>query len=267
MGKFDSSLTRVQPVFEALYRRDASGETWLRQLLGQSSRSAGPRPISIPAGLGQLIEPPQYEFPVDPPKAYLEWLIRHPENLSSPSKSAWKSWSQRTQEKRRMLLAGETAVQAEAIAELEKRPRLPRRAWWRFEGVTQVDCALLTDSTVVFIEGKRTEVGPSREVLWYRGRNQVLRNLDCAAAYVQQTTRQHYFVILVVEKHLVGQDRVRRSEIEMVMLPKVVQASVPHLTDEERTTLLSHYLGTCTWQTIVEEFDLGDGVLPDQVGV
>lgn len=213
------------------------------------------------------MKPPQFEFPVDPPRTYLEWLIRHPENLSSPPKSAWKSWSQRTQENRRALLAGETAVQAEAIAELEKRQHLPKRAWWRFEGVTKVDCALLTDATVVFVEGKRTEVGPSKEVLWYCRRNQVLRNLDCATAYAQQTDRQYYFVMLVVEQDLVEHDPVRQAEIESVLLPEVVWASLPHLTDEERTALISHYLGTSTWQAIVEGFDLGSEVFLDQVRV
>jgi len=266
MGRFDSSLTRVQPVFQALFRRDTSGETWLRQLLGMAKRRAGPEPVTIPARVGQLVEPPQFEFPVDPPKSYLAWLITHPERLSSPPEAAWKGWSTRTQERRRALLAGDIAVQAEAMAQLEKRAGLPNRAWWRLEGVTRVDCALLTPSTLVFVEGKRTELGPTRQVLWYQGRDQVFRVLDCAAAFARQTGRQHYFVMLVVEPDSVEGDPIRQSEIEAVMSPRTVQESLPHLTDEERMELLSHYLGTTTWQAIVERFDLGNEVLLDQVG-
>lgn len=94
-----------------------------------------------------------------------------------------------------------------------------------------MDCALLTDSTVIFVEGKWTELGPSKDVLWYPGRNQVLRNLDCAAAYAQQEGLQHYFVILVVDRDLVEQDPVRQSEIEAVTLLKTVQESLPHLNE------------------------------------
>jgi hypothetical protein len=31
--------------------------------------------------------------------------------------------------------------------------------WWRFEGVTYVDCALLTNLAVIFVKGKWIEVG------------------------------------------------------------------------------------------------------------
>ena len=265
MGKFDSSKTRVQPVFDALYWQDTGGKTWLRRLLQLAERSVGPEPTTIPPDLGQLVAPPQFEFPAHPARAYLEWLINHSEQLTSPPQAEWRKWHARTREKRRALLAGAPDVRAEAIAELRKRRRLPQRTWWRLEGVTRVDCALLTPSTVVFIEGKRTEMGPSKEVLWYRGRNQVLRILGCAAAYARQTDRQHYFVILVVERDLVEQDPVRQSEIEAVMLPGTVQESLPHLTDEERTELLSHYLGVTTWQAIVEGFRLGTEVLLNQV--
>jgi len=116
LGRFDSSLTRVKPVFEALYQLDASGETWLRQLLGMAKRRVGPEPATIPTTLGRLVKPPQFESPVDPPKSYLKWLIEHPEKLRSPSEAMWKQWSKRTQKKRQALLTGDRAVQAEAIA-------------------------------------------------------------------------------------------------------------------------------------------------------
>jgi hypothetical protein len=265
LGKFDSSLTRVQPVFEALYQRDTSGETWLGPLLGMGTRGVGPESVAIPPDLGPLEKPPQFEFSADPPKSFLGWLIRHPESLTCLPESEWEKWSERTQRKRRALLAGEAATQAEAIARLEECSRLPQRAWWRLEGVTRVDCALLTSSTVVFVEGKRTEIGPARQVLWHPSRNQVLRVLDCAAAFARQTDRPHYFVMLVVEKGLVEHDSDRQREIEEVVSTQTVRASLPHLNADEQAELLSHYLGTTTWQEIVRTFDLGSGVLLDRI--
>jgi hypothetical protein len=256
LGKFDSSKTRVQPVFEALYWQDTTGEMWLSRLLQLAERSMGPEAVAITPDLGQLVAPPQFEFAAHPPRAYLEWLINHPEELTDPPEAEWKKWHARTQEKRRALLAGNRAVRAEAIAELEKRRRLPQRAWWRLEGVTRVDCGLLTPSAVIFVEGKRTEMGPSKKVTWYEKRNQVLRVLDCASSFARRTDRQHYFVILVVERDLVEQDPVRRSEIQAVTSAEAVRGSLPHLTTEHRTEMLSHYLGMTTWQTIVESFDL-----------
>lgn len=264
MGRYDSSLTRVQPVFKALYERDASGKTWLRQLLGLCWLGLGSEPAPIPKTLDRLVAPPQFELPVDPSRSYLRWLIEHPENLSSPREAVWRTWGERTQKRRRALLDGDTVVQAEALAKLEKQA-LPDRAWWRFEGVTRVDCALLTQSTAIFVEGKRTERGPSKKVAWYPVRNQVLRVLDCAAAFARKTERPYFFVVLVVEKGLVESDPDRQAAVEAVTSPRTVQESLPHLTDEERAELLAHYLGTTTWQDIVETFELGSGVLIDRV--
>lgn len=265
MGILNSSETRVQPVFNTLHKHDKSGQNWLQPLLEIVNREDGPTPVRIPKNLGQLTDEPQFEFPVDPSKAYLKWLISHPEKLSDPPQDMWNAWSDQTREKRQTLLAGNPKIQTDAIAELEKCSKLPIRAWWRLEGVTKVDCALLTPLTVVFIEGKRTEIGPSKEVLWYPDRNQVLRNLDCAAAYAQNTERSHYFVMLVVERDLVEKDAFRREEIRNVTSHETVAKSLPHLSDEERIELLSHYLGSTTWQEIREAFHLDEAVLIDQV--
>lgn len=265
MGKFDSSLTRVQPAFKALYEMDRSGESWLHQFLEMAARKRGSEPIEIPPTLGSLLVPPCFELLVDPPRPYLRWLIEHPKDLVWPGEKAWSKWAQETQEKRRALREEDPAVQAEALYELETCRCLPRGAWWRFEGITHVDCALLTPSTVIFVEGKRTEMGPSKSVTWYPHRNQVLRVLDCAVAFAQQMGRPRFFVVLVVEKGLVESDPDRQAAVEVVTSPRTVQESLPHLSNDERTELLSHYLGTTTWQAIVEAFDLGREVLLDEI--
>jgi len=215
MGRFDSSLNRVQPVFKALYKKDPSGASWLQALLMLAKREGYPKPLKIPDNLGNLTQL-KFEFAVDPPKRYLEWLIKHPEELRSPLPAMWRKWSDHTQEMRQALLARDKTVQDEAISLLKKSPSLPKTSWWRFEGVTSVDCAFLTNSAVVFVEGKWTEIGASKKVLWYDKRNQVLRNLDCAATYAEQNGLQHYFVMMVVEKDLVEQDPVRRKEIKQM---------------------------------------------------
>ena len=71
MGKFDSSLTRVQPVFNALYEKDPIGKSWVSALLqlGSCSKQAT-IPDTIP-----LRQPPVFELSADPPKSFLKWLI------------------------------------------------------------------------------------------------------------------------------------------------------------------------------------------------
>jgi hypothetical protein len=265
MGEFDSSLKRVQPIFKALYKKDPSGASWLQPLLKMVKREGYPKPLKITANLGDLTQKPLFEFPVDPPKSYLKWLIKYPEKLKRPPRAMCEKWSEHTQKMRQALLAGDKELQAKAISDLEKCSSLPKSSWWRFEGVTYVDCALLTNSTVVFIEGKWTEVGASKEVLWYDKRNQVLRNLDCAVTYAQQKGLQHYFVIMVVEKDLLDQNPARREEIEAIMSPEIIKGSLPHLTDDERKEVLPHYLGTTSWEEIIEHFGLEQEVILQRI--
>jgi hypothetical protein len=263
MGKYNSSETRVGPVFRALNDKDASGDSWLRPLLTMAVRTDCERVAEIPSDLGQLQRPPQFELPADPARSFLRYLIEHTQDLQWPQdQKVWDKWSDSTRTMRRRLQDGDPGARADALTNLEKTRSLPKRTWWRFEGVTMVDCALLTSSTVVFIEGKRTELGPASEILWYRRRNQVLRGLDCCAQYAHQTARSHYFVMLIVDKDSQS-DQQRRAEIEKTVSPEVVAGSLPHLTEQGRGELMTHYLGVTTWQDIVRKFRLPESALPE----
>jgi len=161
MGIRNSSLTRVQPVLDSLHASDPTGATWLLPLLRLAS---GSDRIAEAFAPGPLSTPPQYEFSAPPPRKFLRFLLTNPARLSIPSERVWQKWNEITQLKRRAFLAGDALIQREGLRLLDTARDLSERAWWRFEGVTSVDCALFTESTVVFIEGKRTEDGPSRQV-------------------------------------------------------------------------------------------------------
>lgn len=176
MGVYESSLTRVKPVLGGLFGSDERGG-WLLPLLQLASMSH-----QLPSDFepGPLILPPQYEFSAPPTRSFLHFLLSNPSKLSKPSEKVWGKWSSATQSKRRALLAGDASAQQEGLRLLGAAKKLSGPSWWRLEGVTLVDCALFTDNAVVFIEGKRTEIGPSKDVTWWVGRYQVIRNLECA---------------------------------------------------------------------------------------
>jgi len=253
VGKYNSSETRVRPIFDKLLAQDPTGQQWLTKLLKMGSRAGQ---MTVPSDVGCLVEEKRYEFSVNPPKSFLEWLLVHRNELQMPADRFWKEWSPDTQQKREKFMDGDEEVLTEALDSLHSCKKMPDRTWWRLEGVTKVDCALITATTVVFIEGKRTEMGASKDILWYPQRNQVLRNLDCAAELARQTGRPNYFVLLVVEKPLVEADPIRQQEIKAVEDMKTVDESLPHLSKGERAELMRHYLGYTTWQDIVDGFSL-----------
>lgn len=81
MGRFDSSLTRVQPIFKALYDKDASAKSWVGKFLKLGSRAGQ---CDIP-DIIQLTHQPIFELSADPPKAFLKWLVSNPDRLTYPN--------------------------------------------------------------------------------------------------------------------------------------------------------------------------------------
>lgn len=234
MGVHNSSKTRVRPIFRALSRSDNSGGQWLGKLMSLGGRAAPDDP-------GTLIVPPLFEFLADPPRDFLAWLVSHPESLSVPSYPT----SESTQRKREALLEGNASARAAALAKIKDITADHWPRWLCFEGTTKVDCALLTRKLVLFIEGKRTETGPSPNISWYRGRDQVLRNLDCARWYAQRYGLD-YYAMLIIE----GDDESKRAAARNVESERCVRSSLPHLTKSERADAMKHYLGFSTWDEV-----------------
>jgi hypothetical protein len=156
-------------------------------------------------------------------------------------------------------------VQREGLQSLDVAKDFLERSWWRFEGVTSVDCALFTDDTVIFIEGKRTENGPPKQVTWWAGRSQVIRNLECASNLAQATGRVHAFGLLIVEEDLSRPGTDRAGNMEAITDPRVIADSLPHLDTAAREQVMRCYVASTSWQAIVRELSLDPAVLLDLV--
>jgi hypothetical protein len=177
-GRFNSSITRVRPTFQALLDRDASGRSWLRDVL-----LAAPHGDRLPPDvlenpgylqpdlamsrtyrdkiLGAISLPECFERAVPPSGAFLRWLIGHPQQLRWPvgPDGAPRRFGNKAQE-RRQWLRGQAGVERQHIAMnealdglLKHGPEGSARRWWAFEGFTEVDCCLETDRLVLFVEG------------------------------------------------------------------------------------------------------------------
>ena len=176
MGKFNSSLTRVVPVFNALMNGDSTGKSWLPVLLKLGSRSSGRVEGLVP---GPLIPGhPRWwgreERRFDPPEGLLRWLV---ENLPTPeSQHLWGVGE--TKEKRERLAARDPRTIGEALQLLEQGYK-PRK-WYVLEGQSQPDACLETERLILVIEGKRTERESTTTTTWMKRRSRILRHMDAA---------------------------------------------------------------------------------------
>lgn len=173
MGHYDSSRTRVVPVFSRLYCIDPTGRSWLQSLVDLPSRAGRVEASVGSSPLRDALWWPR-EKRLMPPTSLLGWLI---ENVKGPTTNdAWGDGKVRR--KREALIRGDRTVIAEALKRLEKVRG--ERDWAILEGPSQPDVFLETDEVVVVIEGKRTESSPTTATAWMPVRHQMLRHLDGA---------------------------------------------------------------------------------------
>jgi len=182
----------------------------------------------------------------------LKWLIEHPEKMTWPrTKKARKRFGRATQRWREKLFAGQQDALQEALDRLAECGAMgSRRQWWAFEGFTNVDCCLETQSLLLFIEGKRTET-LSSSTEWYAARCQLVRNIESAK---DMATNKQYGVLLITE-----------GAVTLSDLDARISDSLPHLTHSERTELKEHFLGCLQWRDLCNVTGLEFGKLPDVV--
>lgn len=274
MGRFNSSETRVRPVFNTLLDRHwsdpAFASSWLSNLWALAEGRSGA--CAVPTALGHLSDEhaprdrarrlgPVFERSVPPPESLLAWMLGHPDALTGSARIAPAyGCTGAAQDWRRKLFDSTREERAEAqtqgLAELARAgARGSRHQWWAFEGFSVLDCCLITDTAVIVVEGKRTEP-VSGNVLWYPGRNQLWRNVEAAQTLAQ---RRAFGVLVGVEQR---EDGERALSFAMSSLDE----SCPHLTEAERADLARHLLGYVTWTgTMKRAFDLPDSCFPERV--
>jgi hypothetical protein len=260
IAQHDGSLTRGQPFFETLLRRDPSGGTWLSALLaaaphgdrlGEILDAPGwlQTQLAVPGADGRL---GLFAYPAGASRQLLGWYIDHPERLVWPSAAAGAS--RETMLLRRALIEDQPPG-AQARAQDRAHDLLARSSglttdWWRFEDLAELDCVLITERLVV------TVLCPGAESLapatpWYPPRSELVRNLEAARHLADGAKR---FASLVLSDHPLG-------DAADAHLAASLADGAPHLSVAERNELHDAYLGNLTWTQAAEAV----GVAPDEL--
>lgn len=257
MGKRDSSKTRVAPVFNQLYGDDPTGCSWI------------PRLIKLPISGNTVSIKPNSRFTIKecgwdnnekklkPPVALLSWLIRHPRKpvsgilSSDPTKA----------EKRRQWIEGSDKIITEGLSLLSHNSN--GDDWYIFEGQTQPDVFIETDDLIIVIEGKRTEREPTTTTKWIRGRNQMLRHLDCAW---EIHGGKQLFGFFIIEGNGLSVEVPPQwiAYAEATVNSATITSSLPHRGPEEQQGIASCFIGVTTWQRVCKEFGIDWANLPDE---
>jgi hypothetical protein len=256
MGKYDSTRTRVTPVFDHLA---ASDTPWLEPLLSlPSGGHQEPLPWTGRSALVDELRYGQSEMPLPAPGKLLEWLTR---NARDVSESGLVGLSAHSAQKRRRLLERNPDVIAEASALLASSRT--DNQWFVLEGPSYPDVFISTPDMLVVIEGKRTEPGPTTATTWMSPRHQMLRHMDCALEVSDGRMVLGFFVVEGAHDGTVP--GVWAKAAEATISPAALDGSLPHRTAAERTMIARGFLGVTTWQAICRQFAIDRLSLPDTV--
>jgi hypothetical protein len=254
-GKYDSSLTRVAPFFDALREQDKSGQSWLPNLLSLPEYgSTAPRP----GHADPLIEARwgHDERPLAPPVSLLSWLIRNIEETTS-------KLEYELGHERRELIARDASRVEQALGLLRAEPS--SRGWHVLEGPSYPDAFLATADLVVVVEGKRTESGPTTSTTWMPVRHQILRHLD--AAFEIRGGRA-LFGFFIVEGQPDGSlPPLWINACRETLSEATVAGSLPHRPETERRIIQNGFLGATTWQRVCAATGVAYSALPSEVAV
>jgi len=251
-GQYNSSLTRVAPVFDAISRQS----NWVARLLELPRHGiASPRIIA-----GDLSPVPrgchwgESEKGLLPPVSLLSWLVR---NFKGPVQG-----ESDTVGFRRKLADGDPATIE--MARLALRTAKEDRGWWIFEGPTYPDAYVVTPDLLLVVEGKRTESGTTTSTTWMSSRHQIWRHID--AAWEIRGLRE-VAGLLIVEGDSAGEVPAKWVEAALdAGSPSALHGSFPHRSAEEVKAISESFRGVTTWQAVCEHFGLDRStVLLDKV--
>lgn len=246
-GQYDSSKTRVVPVFSALSSRR---DPWLRELLELPGAGQGegriPRDLDLTLLAGHW---GNQELGLSPPVGLLEWMLDNPSRLRRTTSR---------QPDRLALFTGSEEALARARGLLRSTPT--SRAWYVLEGKTFPDVVIETPDALVVVEGKRTEPGPTTYTTWLEGRHQIWRHID-AAWEIRGRKRVFGFFVVEGEERSDAVPAVWQQAAIDCLSSDVLATSFPHRSEDERAKIADCFLGVTTWQAICRRFGLSEELL------
>lgn len=250
-GEFDSSKTRVTPVFDRLQHRP---DNWVRRLVALPQHGAGPAApeqtdLAFVTGAWGAKERALF-----PPVSLLSWLIR---NLSVPPGTSVED------ERRVRLAAGDPSTIASALREL--RTAGTGKAWHVLEGPSYPDVFIETPGAVIVIEGKRTEPAPTTSTTWMAIRHQMWRHMDAAWEIRGRRLVLGFFIVEGNGKEGIDPPPQWVQAARDTMAPAAIDGSFPHRSTAERDAITSGFLGVTTWQAVCATFGIDYASLPVKV--
>jgi hypothetical protein len=247
MGKFNSSLTRVKPLFD---RIDSDCQE-LNKLFSLFNSKITPimKNSSIEIRYGEN------EIKIPASKSMLIWMLKNHKSLNNISNHGSSSDKTETYKKRELLFSGDKNILNVAINAIESFSELPDKKWYVLEGKTSPDIYIETHDSIYIGEAKRTEKYITTKTLWLNERDQLIRHVD---SLLDQPKKVYSFYLLE-KKNFKGH---YEEKMTCYTDKKYWQSNLKHRDNDAVERALNSFIGFLFWEDIANHFNIN---FPDTI--
>ena len=248
MGKRNSSLTRVKPLFDFIKSDIDKLNRFFELFENTNKRVKQNSLIEIRYG--------NNEKKIPPPKSLLIWMLQNLNDLNKVNNYGVSNISSETYKKRSELFSGNTKLIDEAINTIKTKTKLPERDWYIFEGNTFPDIFIETTDSIFIGEAKRTEKDITTKTIWLNQRDQLIRHID---SLLDLPKPIYSFYILEKEEYLKG---TYKKRMELYSKKNYFKENLKHRDDSTIERAINSFIGFVFWEDIADCFDIS---FPDEI--
>lgn len=241
MSTRNSSLTRVKPLFDYI-NSDIEKLNRLLSLLDIDKKIEHDSLIEIRYGVNEKKIPPS--------KSLLIWMLKNLNELSKVKNYGTKSTDSETYEKRKLLFSGDKEKLDKALHEIQRNSKIPKNAWYIFEGYTSPDIFIETIDSIFVGEAKRTEKNITTKTTWLNPRDQLIRHID---SQLDQPKEIYSFYILEKQEYQKG---VYKKSMDKYLEEAYFKSNLKHRNESDILRAFKSYHKYIFWEDIADCFDI-----------
>jgi len=246
MGKYDSTKTRVTPLFNFINSDPIKLNTFF-SVFGKIISCEKNSKVKIYYG--------ENEAKIQASKSMLIWMLENPKKLNRPNDHGENDRNSSTFKKRELLFSGDSETLAEAIDSINKMPKDAKIKWYILEGKTSPDIYIETEDAIFIGEAKRTEKKITTKTRWLKNRDQLIRHID---SQLDQPKKIYSFYLL--EKKYF--EKYYKHSMQKYYDEDYFKSNLEHRNDELIDRAFNSFIGIAFWEDLSELFKLD---FPDTV--
>lgn len=248
MGKRNSSLTRVKPLFDFINSDIDKLNSFLELFENNNKIVKQNSIIEIRYG--------ENEKRIPAPKSILIWMLQNLNALNEVKNHGVTDINSETYKKRSELFSGNIKLKEEAIDIIKTSNETLENKWFTFEGKTAPDIFIETSDTIFIGEAKRTENDITTKTRWLEERDQLVRHID---SLLDQSKPIISFYILEKEIYLKG---AYKKSMKLYNDRDYFKKNLKHRDNNSIERAFNSFVGFIFWEDISDYFEIS---FPDKI--